>query len=103
MDLEITNEITNKNINTTDFSKQLELSLSQKNHFISIDRFEGEFAICENKETGEFFNIPKCELPVNVKEGSILKFENGKYILDNEKTNQEQEEIKNMVNNLFKK
>ena len=79
-----------------------------KNNFklilkISIDRFENKFAVCENKETGEILNIPICELPENVKEGSIIIFKNGKYILDIESTQSERKEIKELVNNLFKK
>ena len=69
----------------------------------SIDRFEENFAVCENRKTGVFVNIPIIELPPNCTKGSILKFENGKYILDQNLTQKKQSEIKNMVNNLFKK
>lgn len=89
------------NINNS-FSKELKKSIEKKSHF-SIDRFEGEFAICENKETNEMVNIHKSLLPKNCKEGDILKLENGVYIIDKISTNTEQKEIKNMVNNLFKK
>ena len=37
-----------------------------------IDRFENNFAICED-DFGTFIQIPKSELPKNVKEGDILK------------------------------
>lgn len=69
----------------------------------SIDRFEENFAVCENLETGEFLNIPICDLPQNAKEGSIIKFENGVYFLDKNSTKNKQTEIKKLVNNLFKK
>ena len=69
----------------------------------SIDRFEGEFAVCENKQTGEFVNIPKSNLPKDAIRGSIIIYSNGIYILDNTSTQNEQAEIQNMVNNLFKK
>ena len=67
----------------------------------SIDRFEGKFAICENLSTNEFCNILKKDLPKNCKEGSIIKLENGRYSLDKSTTVQKQEQVKNMVNNLF--
>ena len=69
----------------------------------SIDRFEGEFAVCENLETGEMINIRIDLLPDGIKEGSIIKFDNKSYILDSETTKEKQEKIKNIVNNLFKK
>ncbi len=73
------------------------------NFTFSIDRFENGFAICENQQNGEILNIPINKLPENVKEGSIIIFRDGKYILDIESTKNKQKEIKNLVNNLFKK
>lgn len=98
MDLEISNET--KKINDS-FSKELENHLT--NSKFSVDRFEGNFAVCENLETGEIVNIEKSLLPENVKEGSILKYENNTYILEITETISKQENIKNIVNNLFKK
>lgn len=73
------------------------------NSTFSIDRFKENFAVCENLETGEFLNIPIYDLPQNAKEGSVIKFENGTYILDIESTKSKQSETKNLVNKLFKK
>ncbi len=100
MDLEINNQ--NNKISSDDFSKELENHLSKVITF-SIDRFENNFAVCENKQTNEMVNIEKSLLPIDCKEGDIIKFENGIYTLDLDKTNKEKEEIKNLVNNLFKK
>lgn len=99
MNLEISN--TEKKINNDSFSKELANHLN--NQTFSIDRFEENFAVCENRQTGEMVNIEKSLLPENVKEGSIIKFENGNYVLDIDATSKKQEEIKHMVNNLFKK
>ncbi len=101
MNLDISN--TEKNINNSEFSKELNNYLELENKLFSIDRFEGEFAVCENKETGEMINIKKSLLPENIKEGSIIKFENGYFILEPEITSKKQDEIKSMVDNLFKK
>lgn len=101
MNLEISN--TEKNVNNNNFSKELNKYLEFENKLFSIDRFEGEFAVCENRETGEIINIEKNALPENIKEGSIIKYENGNFILDHNETTKKQAEIKNMVNNLFKK
>lgn len=101
MDLEISN--IEKNINNDSFSKELNNHLDIKNSTFSIDRFEGELAVCENRATGEMINIEKSLLPEDATEGSIIKLEDGKYILDENATQKKQEQIKNMINNLFKK
>ncbi len=101
MILEINND--NKKNNSEDFQSELNNYIEKTNSTFSVDRFEGDFAVCENRETGEFIDIPLSILPENVKAGSILKFENGKYILDLKATQKEQQEIKNLVDNLFKR
>lgn len=69
----------------------------------AIDRFEENFAVCENLETNEIINIEKNLLPANCKKGDIIKFENGIYSIDEITTKIEQKEIKNMVDSLFKR
>lgn len=71
--------------------------------FFSIDRFEEDLAICENKISHEIVNIPKNLLPIAVKEGDIIKFENDKYILDIIQTSQEQAKVKKLANQVFKR
>lgn len=93
----------NNNNNSEEFSSELNNYIQKTETTFSVDRFEGDFAVCENRKTGEMINIPRESLPENVKEGSILKYENGKYILDIESTKKEQEEVKNLVDNLFKR
>lgn len=100
MELNIKNNA--ENFSNNSFSNELKNKL-EKTTFFSIDRFEDDFAICENKTTGEMVNIKKSLLPESSKEGDILKFENGVYIIDKDATQNAQTEIKNMVNNLFKK
>lgn len=102
MVLELNNN-NKKNNNLETFSFELNNYIKKTESTFSIDRFENSFAICENRDTGEMINIRRDELPNNIKEGSILKFQNGKYILDLEGTKKEQNEIKNLVDNLFKR
>lgn len=101
MNLDIENY--NNNLFDNDFSNNLKTHLEKTNTTFSIDRFEENYAVCENLKTGEFINIPTKSLPSNCAEGSILKFENNEYVLDEEKTKKAREEIENLVNNLFKK
>lgn len=54
----------------------------------TIDRFEEDMVVLENRKTGEMIDVNKEDLPDNLKEGTILKKINGKYFID-EKLNQE--------------
>lgn len=102
MNLEINNNFNNKSSKNT-FSEELENYIDKTNTSFSIDRFEGDFAICEDRKTQKMVNIKKSLLPIDATEGDIIKFENGKYILDIDQTKKEKEEIKNLVDNLFKR
>ncbi len=52
----------------------------------SIDRFEGDFAVCENEE-GEMVNIQRTRLPKSAREGDILVAgARGRYKVDKEAT-----------------
>lgn len=100
--MELNLENNKKQNSNNSFSKELENSISKEPTF-SIDRFEGNFAICENKETSEMVNIEKSLLPEDCKVGDIIKFKNGVYLVDKIATQTEKDEIKTMVNNLFKR
>lgn len=39
----------------------------------SIDRIEGEYALCEETQSGERCTLPLSELPPSVKEGTLLQ------------------------------
>lgn len=99
MDLNIEN---NKQNSNSSFSNVLKNSI-EKPILFSIDRFEGSFAVCENIKTGKMINIEKNLISENCKEGDIIKFENNVYIKDEIATKNAQEEIKSIVNNLFKR
>lgn len=81
---------------------------SPKNHPIlkkdlyTVDRFEGAFAVCENKRTLEMFSIPKLELPSNIEEGSILKVQNNAYVLDEGETTKARKEMQDLQKKIFK-
>ena len=64
---------------------------------IIIDRFEGEFAVCE--EDGVMKDIPIASVDSCAKEGDVLVFCNGAYVIDSNKT----EERKKRAVALFEK
>lgn len=85
-------------------SEDVELELATKLNAIeefSVDRFEEDIAVIQNRKNGEMINVNKNELPEGIKEGSILKKVNGRYIFDEEKTKKVEEEIKNKMDDLW--
>jgi len=66
-----------------------------------IDRFEGEYAICETKDR-KMINIEKARLPASAKEGDVLIISAGKIIVDMRKTKKINKEIKELTKDLWK-
>lgn len=108
MDLEIFNQIQEK---MTDMKNQIkqnttseEIELAKKLDAIeeySVDRFEGEYAVLENRKTNEIKNVKRDMLPENIKEGSILQYVNGKYTYNEERTQEEVNRIQDKMNKLW--
>lgn len=61
----------------------------------TVDRFEGEYAIIENKDR-KMFNIFKEILPIDVKEGDIITIK-----IDHNATDERKEKISKMMDNLW--
>ena len=108
MDLEIFNQIQEK---VTDMKNEIkqnttseEMELAKKLDAIeeySVDRFEGEYAVLENRKTNEIKNVKKDMLPENIKEGSILQYVNGIYTYNEELTKEENNRIQDRMNKLW--
>lgn len=97
-----------KNINITEekssFIEKLIQEIIQKlekGKILVIDRFEGDFAVCEDRESGKMHNIEISKLPQNVKEGDVIKLKNNQYSIDEEKNKEIEERINNKRKNLF--
>lgn len=81
-----------------------EIELAQKLDAIeeyTIDRFEENIAVIENKKTGKMKNIHKEKLPSECKEGDIIKCINGKYFLDLEETKKTEKDIQEKYSDLW--
>lgn len=48
----------------------------------SVDRIEENIVIIQNLTTKEIIEISKDVLPNNIQDGSIITYENNKYVLD---------------------
>ena len=68
---------------------------------ITIDRFEGTYAICE-REDKTFFSLERSILPINAKEGSIvIIYPDNTTMLDEEATKQREKNISALMESLF--
>lgn len=67
----------------------------------TIDRFEEDIVVLEDRKTGNMININKEEIPEKAKEGDILKRINGKYILDENRTQEVEDRIKRKMDDLW--
>lgn len=65
-----------------------------------IDRFEDEYAVCED-ENKKILNINKSKIPKQAKEGEIIIYRNGTYILDKEKTLNRKKYIEELTKDLW--
>ena len=96
----ISEEISKNNPNISETEVELAQKLDAIEEF-SIDRLEENIAILENRKDGSKINVDIKNLPSKIQEGDIIKKINGKYILDTSKTINEQERIKNKMDNLW--
>lgn len=67
----------------------------------TIDRFEENMAVLENRKTGKTKDIEKEKIPENTKEGDIIKCINGKYFLDKKETEKVEKEIQEKYKDLW--
>lgn len=74
-----------------DFLDKIAERLEKMEEVLVVDRIEGDFAVCENRNSGKMQSIPLLDLPENIKDGTIIKWSNGKYEIDTS------EEIENRI------
>lgn len=67
---------------------------------ITIDRFEGKYAVCE-KENLDIIHIEIDKLPKGVKEGDVLIIEGDNIRIDKDETENRRERIKKLMEDLW--
>lgn len=67
---------------------------------VSIDRFEGEYAICE-KEDGSTYDLAKDALPKGAKPGDVLDIDGDQITIDAGETEKRKKETAELVDDLF--
>jgi hypothetical protein len=68
----------------------------------SIDRIEGNFAVCED-ENGKFTDIEVSTLPEGVGEGDIIAIENGEAVFLKEETEERRRKIQQKRREILKR
>ena len=107
MNLDLFNNL-GKNISSNSSNNFLENFINELKNYLNknsnpmytLDRFEGNFAVLENRNTKEMTDIPISNIPSNAKEGDILKLSNGSYVVDYEETRTVSDKISKKMNNL---
>lgn len=87
--------------NSMDKLNEIENSLENKKGKFIVDRFEGEFAVCESINDKKIVNIEKEKLPIDIKEGMVLNYTNDKYMVDQKESNDLKSNIDEIVQNLW--
>lgn len=67
---------------------------------VVIDRFEGEYAICE-KENREMVDIKRDKIPEEAKEGDVLCIDKDNIFIDIAETEKRKREIEELTKDLW--
>ena len=67
---------------------------------INIDRFEEDYAVCEDAQGLNQRLIHRGELPENAKEGDTLVYTNNQWRIDTDTTNARQQRINDIFNRI---
>lgn len=65
-----------------------------------IDRFEGDYAVCE-KEDRTMVDVEKCRIPPEAKEGDVLKVVEDKFLIDEAETIKRKKHIEELAKDLW--
>lgn len=67
---------------------------------VIIDRFEGEYAVCEKKNR-EMIDIKRETIPEQAKEGDVLDIQGDKITIDVMETEKRKKEIEELTKDLW--
>lgn len=67
---------------------------------IIIDRFEGNYAVCE-KDNREMVDIERNKLPVEAKEGDVLDVSGNVITVDREETEKRKKRVEELTKDLW--
>ena len=68
-----------------------------------IDRFEGEYAVCEDAETQKIRRLPKVFLPHGIREGDCIRpTGDGRYQVDAQETMRRRAQVRRRLEELYR-
>lgn len=88
-------------INISNFLEELSERIKKMQDILVVDRIEGEYAVCENRRTKEMQDIKLTDLPEEIKEGTVLKWNDGKYEIDTKEQKEIEDRIKQKMDSLW--
>ena len=68
---------------------------------VIIDRFEGDFAVCEKQSNGEMIDIHRDKLPKEAKEGDYLTIKDNQVTIRPEKRKERETRIQKLMDELW--
>ena len=77
------------------------LSQQRNNMKVIIDRFEGNFAVCE-KEDRTMLNIVRDKLPARAKEGDVLTIDGATITIDEDETAKRKNAVERLMNDVWR-
>lgn len=66
----------------------------------TLDRYESNYAVCENRTTGEMFDIPRLMVEPTAKEGDILKLERDTYQIVHDENGKPSKYVEKLVDSI---
>ena len=85
----------------SDLSNDEENGQVQSDLLLVVDRIEENIAVCENRATREILEIELSKLPSGTKEGTIVRYINGVYVLDIEEQRNIEQRISKKMDDLW--
>ena len=71
--------------------------VTPREKYFTLDRYEGDYAICEERATGKMYSIPKSQIDKEAKEGDTLQKEGDSYHINVEETQKQKETIQELL------
>lgn len=68
-----------------------------------IDRFEGDYAVVEMRDTDQMVDIPRKDVPANAKESDVIVITDGKITIDVAETKRLKAEIDELMKDIWEK
>lgn len=107
MNLDLFNNLT-KNISSNNSNSFIESFINELQNYLNknsstlytLDRFEGDFAVLEDRNSNKMIDVPISKLPSNAKEGDILNFSHNTYSINSEETKVVSDRIRQKMDNL---